>query len=157
MYYIDRGKNIPNIKDDSTVEAIAREFTSNGRNKTQAMITVGYDPVYADGGRGQNSVYGNTRTKEAISRIDAELGAEAGRTVAGVDKLYQQAYDLAKQSNQPSAMVSASTGIARLYGMDKDASTDKQDTPTTLTPEQADIARAAAKRMTEISLSKDTG
>lgn len=64
---------MPNIKDQSTVNAIARAFTSNGRNKTQGMITVGYDKAYADSGKGQKSVYGNIRVIEAIKAIDDKM------------------------------------------------------------------------------------
>ncbi len=68
---------MPNIKDQSTVEAIAREFTSNGRNKTRAMIAIGYDEAYSDSGKGHKSVYGNLRVIEAIKAIDDKTRAES--------------------------------------------------------------------------------
>ena len=39
---------MPSIKDQSTVRALAREFCSNGRNATQALVTIGYSYKYAD-------------------------------------------------------------------------------------------------------------
>lgn len=64
---------MPNIKDKSTVEAIAREFTSNGRNKTEALRTIGYKDSYCDN-NGTGVVYTNARVIEAIARIDADTG-----------------------------------------------------------------------------------
>jgi hypothetical protein len=46
--------------------------------------------------------------------------------------MYQAAYDLALATKQSSAMVSACTGIARLYAMDKDNQTNAE-APTDLT------------------------
>lgn len=66
---------MPNIKDDSTVEAIAREFTNNGRNKAKALETIGYSKGYANT-QGIIVVYSNIRVKEAIARIDAETKAK---------------------------------------------------------------------------------
>jgi hypothetical protein len=110
---------MPNIKDDSTVEAIAQAFTSNGRNKLEALKTVGYKPSYYNT-LGIGRVYSNIRVKQAIARIDARTSAKAERTVTSLDAMYQRAYDQALTEHQPSAGVSAVTGIARLYGMDKD-------------------------------------
>ena len=66
---------MPSIKDDSTVEAIAREFTSTGRNKTETLKTIGYTEKYADS-RGLKVVFGNVRVKEAIARLDAKTQAK---------------------------------------------------------------------------------
>ena len=72
---------MPNIKDDSTVEAIAREFTSNGRNKAKALETMGYSKGYANT-QGIIVVYSNVRVKEAIARIDDDSAEKLqwGRT-----------------------------------------------------------------------------
>ena len=42
-------------------------------------------------------------------------------TIARVQAMYEADRELARQLKQPSAAVSATIGIARLYGMDKDA------------------------------------
>ncbi len=64
---------MPCIKDKSTVEVIARIFTSNGRCKGLTLSTAGYSDAYAlEGGRGCDKVFSNVRVKEAIARIDAE-------------------------------------------------------------------------------------
>ncbi len=71
---------MPSIKDHTTVQAIAREYCSNGRNKTAAMVTVGYKQWYADGGRGQGIVYGNERVINAIEAIDSKRAVKAEHT-----------------------------------------------------------------------------
>ena len=61
---------MPSIKDESTVEAIAQEFTSNGRNKARALETIGYSKGYSNT-QGIGVVYSNLRVKQAIARIDS--------------------------------------------------------------------------------------
>ena len=62
---------MPNIRDQSTVEAIAREFCTNGRSKLEALKKVGYKPSYYNT-LGIGKVYSNIRVIEAIARIDAK-------------------------------------------------------------------------------------
>ncbi|KKK81939.1 hypothetical protein LCGC14_2808380 [marine sediment metagenome] len=66
---------MPSIKDESTVKAIAREFVSNGRNKTEALRTIGYKDSYCDT-NGIGVVYSNIRVIEAIAVLDVENGAK---------------------------------------------------------------------------------
>ena len=110
---------MPCIKDKSTVEAIARGFISNKRNKYKGLKAAGYAHRYALT-CGQK-LYEDIRVKEAIARIDAVSVKKSKRTVQTIDDMQQAAYDLAMRLKQPSAAVSAGTAIARLYGMDKDA------------------------------------
>ncbi len=140
---------MPSIKDESTVEAIARAFTSNGRKQEQAMIEVGYTKAYARSYCGQ--LWANPRLKAAIARIDAESAEIGQRTVAGIDKMYQDGFNVAQTQKNPAAMATNTTGLARLYGMDKDnqVSTDK---PTVLTADEMDELRFDAKRLTALRL-----
>ena len=69
-----------------------------------------------------------------------------------IDAMYQAAYDLAESTKQSSSMVSACTGIARLYGMDKDVQTTI-DQPQPLTPEQHQEALNASNRQLDVKLS----
>jgi DNA helicase IV len=69
-------------------------------------------------------------------------------TVERVQQMYIGAHDLAVEHNQPSAAVSAITGIARLYGMDKDASLDKQE-PDVLTDKELESFRQLSIKMTK--------
>jgi hypothetical protein len=121
---------MPSIKDPTTVQAIAREYCSNGRDKAEAMRTIGYAESSCKSGRAVGDVYGNVRVKAAILAIDEAGAAKSETTIESVQEMYNAAYALAQTGNQPSAMVSAVTGIARLYGM------DKQTTVTEHTPDQ---------------------
>ncbi len=147
--------NIPSIKDESTVEAIAREFCSNGRKKQEALASIGYADSYAtESGRGCEVVFSNVRVKQAISRIDAIQAQIGHRTVKNLDAMYQNAHDVAETMKNPNAMATNITGIARLYNMDQPAD---GDTTQPLSPEQRTAAMAAAKAATGPKLSKETG
>ncbi|KKL23492.1 hypothetical protein LCGC14_2424850 [marine sediment metagenome] len=67
---------MPSIKDQSTVEAVAREFCSNGRDKAQSMRTVGYAESSCKSGKAVGDVYGNLRVRQAIAAIEAGIKAE---------------------------------------------------------------------------------
>jgi DNA helicase IV len=138
---------MPNIKDQTTVQAIAREYCSNGRNKLEALKTIGYKPSYYNT-LGIGKVYSNIRVIEAIKAIDEDGAAKNEMTVERVQQMYIGAHDLAVEHNQPSAAVSAITGIARLYGMDKDASLDKQE-PDVLTDKELESFRQLSIKMTK--------
>ena len=141
---------MPSIKDQSTVEAIAREYCSNGRNKLEALKTIGYKKSYYST-RGISVVYSKVRVKAAIAEIDTENAEIGHRTVQGLDEMYQAAYKLAKTCNQPAAMNGSVTGIARLYGMDKDAD-HKLDEPKPLSEQELEKLRAMAAQITEDKL-----
>ncbi len=145
---------MPSIKDESTVEAIARVFCGEGkRNKTETLRIVGYSEGYADNGTSSVTVFGNVRVKAAIAKIDKREAEIGHRTVAGLDKLYASCYDQAQANNQPSAMVSAVTGIARLYGLDKDVQV-AAELPTSITVADAERYRDMADAATADNLNK---
>ena len=75
---------MPSIKDQTTVEAIAREYCNNGRNKTEALKAIGYSKSYYEGGRSAEVVWGNERVINAIKAIDAKTEAkfEHNRAIA---------------------------------------------------------------------------
>ena len=140
---------MPSIKDNSTVQAIARIFCGEGkRNKTNTMIAVGYDEGYSNSGKGHKTVYENIRVKEAIAAIDAKGAEKQERTIASLDLMYAEAYALAKKCNQPAAMNGAVTGIARLYGMDKDAGSGHEAAPKPLTESEIEQLKAMARAVT---------
>lgn len=60
---------MPSIKDKSTVDKIARIFTSNGRDKTKALREVGYSESYCTT-KGVGVVYSSVRVIDAIRAID---------------------------------------------------------------------------------------
>ena len=146
---------MPSIKDESTVNQIARVFCGYGkRDKGETLRVVGHAESTCVSGKALEDIYGHLRVKAAIAKIDREQAEIGHRTVAGLDKLYADCYTEAQANKQPSAMVSAVTGIARLYNMDQPADSD---TTQPLSPEQRTAAMAAAKAATGPKLSKETG
>lgn len=133
---------MPSIKDKSTVEAIAREFCSNGRNKRKALKAVGYSDKYAE--HRTDKVLSNVGVKQAIARIDAKTAARSEYSIDKCDDQYSDIISLAIQLNQPSAAVSAITGRARLRGWDKDAGV-KDTAPEPISAEQAEEYRLMAQ------------
>jgi predicted ATP-grasp superfamily ATP-dependent carboligase len=136
---------MPTISDPNVVRAIAREYIANGRNKVQALIEAGYKPSYARTVKGM-SLYEKEAVKAAIAGYEADKRVDATMTVERVQGMYEEARQLAITNNQPSAAVSAVTGIARLYGMDKDTQTTIEQ-PEELDANQLDQARKQVKQL----------
>ncbi|KKK92385.1 hypothetical protein LCGC14_2703460 [marine sediment metagenome] len=112
---------MPSIKDESTVEAIARAFCGPcKRNEEQAMLAVGYSKTYARGGRGHEMVYGNERIKAAIARIDAKAAEKMEYSMETYRQELEEARKHARELRQPSAEVSAIVAKGRSCGFDKD-------------------------------------
>ena len=160
---------MPNIRDQSTCEAIAREFCSNGRNKTEAMRTVGYKDGYCDN-RGTGIVYTNSRVIEAIRAIDAKSEAvlEHNRDIAIKElrysiELYDKIIKQGEENNKLSlAYVQAIKGrneairelnsISNLHSSTINTGTDK---PLDLSPEQLKAANEAVSRAQGVKLSRE--
>ena len=99
--------------------AFCREYVQD-RNGTQACIRAGYSRKTSNEQAAR--MLAKVSIKDYISRLEAENRVEVGITVEKVQAMYQEAFDLARTTKTTAAMVSAVTGIARLFGMDKDNS-----------------------------------
>lgn len=100
--------------------AIAAEYCTNGFKKVAALLSLGYAKSYANSKTGLR-IYDNDKVKLAISRIQATQVAKTGFTIDQAQQMYEEDRDFARKCNQSGAAVTATTGICRLYGMDKDA------------------------------------
>ena len=92
---------------------------------------------------------------KAITAKRVERAEKADRTVQQLDAMYVEDRELARSLKQPSAAVSATTGIAKLYGLDKKAGGNSKDGLTlnfTTTPPKAKEAKPGGT----IKLHKDT-
>jgi phage terminase small subunit len=132
-------------------QAFINEYMVNGHNATKA-----YKKAYPDSSDKACESNGarlisNDKIKQAIAGMMAAKGAETAMTLDRVQAMYLEAYELGKESKQSSSMVSACTGIARLYGMDKDNQLNTE-APTELSPEQIQEALQASKSITSIKL-----
>ena len=81
----------------------------------------------------------------------AELSAETGYTVHQCQQEYEQARQRAVELKQVAAEISAITGKARLYGMDKDVHVNT-DQPDTIDNADLDRIRDMAKAATRLRL-----
>ncbi len=131
-------------------QAFCREYVKDS-NGTQAAMRAGYSENGAKV-RGSELLTISNVMRE-IRRLLAELVQEMGITVESVHKLYSDAYVSAKTLSQPSAMVSAATGIARLGGLDKDSQA-KQDTPEELTQSEMEQAQAEAQAAIRLKITR---
>jgi hypothetical protein len=134
---------MPNIKDQSTVEAIAREYCSNGRNKGEALRTIGYKDSYCNT-RGIGVVYSNVRVIEAIKAIDDKTAAriEFNREVALENN--NRIMIAAEKAGQLSAAVSANNSNMRLFALDQQV-IKTEHTPDQPTGKEAEAVEQAAK------------
>ena len=134
--------------------AIAAEYYTNGFNKIEALLSVGYSDTYA-----KNTglkLFVNDRVVEAMRRLSAVAIATTGYSIEQAQAEYEQARIQAIRQKQPSAAVSAITGKARLHGFDKDASADKPEQAMELS--KADIAtlQAMSKKLNESDVDTPT-
>lgn len=141
---------MPSIKDKSTVEAIAREFCSNGRNKERAMKSVGYSENYAE--HRAECVLGNVGVKAAIAKIDGKTAkkAEITRTTQLAD--LEEAKQMARDLRMPAAFVSACREQDNILGLvrDKAPNTEKiAEMVALMSDEEIEIRRIVAKIRTD--------
>ncbi len=73
---------MPSIKDQTTVEAVARVFCSNGRNAELALKEVGYSDNYAE--HRSNMVLSSVVVVAAIKALDDAAMADSELTIAEV-------------------------------------------------------------------------
>ena len=135
---------MPDVRNQTTVQAIARAYMDCGRNKAKALVKVGYSRTYAYNGNCAK-LFAKPVVMEAIRKLEVELAEKHGCTVAQLEVEYDEVRRLALSINQPAAAATAITGKARLYGMDKDAAV-KTDQDIELDKAQAEQAR----KVTEI-------
>ena len=87
-------------------------------NATQAAIRAGYAVISAKVS-GHNCIT-NYNVKREIVRLQDNLATKTGFTIVQAHKMYEEDRVFAQKCNQAGAAVSASTGICRLYGFDRD-------------------------------------
>ncbi len=137
---------MPDIRADSTIEALARAFTSNGRKQEQAMIDVKYSASYARKYCGQ--LWANPRLKAAIARIDAKTAKKMDLSREGQHKKLEEALKMAKESKNPAAMTSAIREQNEMLGYHRDKAPNDEKVAEILarmTDEEIEARRIVAK------------
>ncbi len=138
---------MPNIKDDSTVEVIARLFTGEcKRNITKTLIKVGYSEKYAD--RQGYKLLGNIGVRAAIARIDAESVKKAKLSIAEVLSDLEWGIVKAREKEDLPALARLSELRGKYLAMFTDVHRDETQQPAPL----SDADRAELKRLSGIQL-----
>ena len=130
---------------------IAAEYCVNGFVKTAALLSVGYSTTYAN--NVGLKLFEHDKVLRAIAKIQAVAIVNTSYSIEQALTEYEQVRILAVQLKQPAAAVSAITGKARLYGMDKDANITN-DAPKQLTKDNIKDLLELSKALTAKQLSK---
>ncbi len=93
---------MPDIRDPNTVQALARGYIENNRDKSKGALFAGYTRNTAYSGR-CTIFYDRDDVKQAIRRREDKLAAKSDTTVETVHTLYEIAYNDAQTLKQPSS------------------------------------------------------
>jgi len=98
--------------------AVINQFIVNGRNATKA-----YEMVYKDCETAPQAacrLFKNVKFVAVLDKRLAEISAKNDIEVGLLEEMYRDGYEVARLGKNGSGMAQNTTGIARLYGKDKD-------------------------------------
>ena len=103
------------------LESLAREL-AKGETVEAAMLAAGYAPETARQGRVRHngrlvSPNNNPVVMDRLANLRAEANREAVVTIHTIVARLDQAYDLAEKKRNPSAMIQAAMGMAKVLGL----------------------------------------
>ena len=136
---------MPSIKDKSTVEAIAREFCSNGRCKGEALRTIGYKDSYCNT-RGIGVVYSNTRIIDAIARIDAKTTAKLDHDRTIAIGILNEALAIAREKHDSAGIVQACRELDAISNLHSNTVVNKGDVMPAIDAALSDDLAGVAQR-----------
>ena len=87
-----------------------------GKTQNEAYREAGYSPHKSNAAR----MAGEPDIQARVAEIQDKAADKAAVTIASVTKQLQESFSVAKTEAQPSAMVSAALGIAKVNGLLKD-------------------------------------
>ena len=120
-----------------------------GTTATEAAKRAGYSEKTAH--IAGHRLLRNVKCKARIAALRAVTAQKTGMTVAKVEQMYLDAIGLAYKTNQPSAAISGITGIARLYGYDKDTRVETEQDRQLTEHQKVEARRLAHIRLMEIA------
>ena len=130
-------------------EQIARAYFDHNENKPKALLAIGYKETYAT--RLGKKLFEKSEVIAEINKLRALAVEKTLFTIKTAEAEYEEARSLARKMDQPSAMVAATTGKARLYGMDRDAGARAgEDVIPDLTPEVIEQLKQLASDRIEL-------
>ena len=147
---------MPTIRDENTVDIIAREYCSNGHNKAKALHTVGYGRNYAYSGQA-TKLYEKPALKKAIEAIEGQRKAKTEEIVVHNKekslKMAQYIYDKADKLDKTNSMTGALREMDVVAGLVNQTPVTVNTGPV-LDEEQrkalAEVARAYKLKLTKV-------
>ena len=134
-------------------KAFCREYVID-HNGTQAAIRAGYSKNGAEVSAVR--VLRNDRAKEYITRLEREMRVDTEWSVEKAKALLMETRERAIAQGTSSVEVSAVVAINRMYGLDKDASLDKQEAEA-ITPEELELLKKQAEAITKPNIKLNAG
>lgn len=100
-------------------EAVINEFITNGRNAPKAYASVYKEckTVFQTA----NQLFKNTKFNKLLEKKLQKISEKTDIDVGILEAMYQKGFDIGVKTNNPSGIAINTTGMARLYGKDKDA------------------------------------
>ncbi len=114
---------MPTVTNPGVIGAMVQAFLTNGMDKGQAGLSVGYSQSYVKNGNCAK-LWDRPDVKIELKRQQLELIKKTGYTKEQAQYELEEARLLAISINQPSAAVSAINTNMRLHGMDQIAPSD---------------------------------
>lgn len=100
---------------------IINEYIINGGKQAKAYSHVFKEAKDPDSA--SSRLFNNAKFIKILDKRLAEIKAKSDIEVGELELMYREGFEIARKERQPSAMQQNTTGIARLYGKDKDSTT----------------------------------
>ena len=145
---------MPTISDPNTQKAIARAFIANGRDKSKALIEIGYKDTYALSGHCAK-LYERSDLKQAIRAEEQKIAKKYEHNQDIAIKLLLSDYANLEQKaiNGDIQAIQARTAIIRelnaITGQHSSTLITDAPKPKPLTPEELEVLQAQAIELTK--------
>ncbi len=131
-------------------EAVINEFITNGRNAPKA-----YAKVYKDCKtvfQTANQLFKNTKFNKMLEKRLRKISEKADIEVGILEAMYQKGYNTADVQSNPTGMAVNTTGIARLYGKDKDNDIGTATAPPPISQSDLEVLRKLSLELNKRTL-----
>ena len=114
---------MPTITNPGVIQAIVSAYLSNGMDKGQAALAIGYAPSTIRSAN-HTKLWDRPDVKAELRKQQLDLIKKTGYSKEQATQDLMDDRQLARECKQPSAAISANTALIRLYGMDQMACSD---------------------------------
>lgn len=114
---------MPTITNPAVISLIINHYLSNGLDKCNALIKIGYSESYSRSQKG-TELFNRPDVKKELRKQQLALIKKTGYSKEQATQDMMDDRQLARDCKQPSAAISANQALIRLYGMDQMAGSD---------------------------------